>query len=153
MKALLLLIIIAGTALADETDWQRCRGIKDPAARLACYDALVSAPGKDQPAVRPQPGATQPSSPQAAAGQFGLEQRASKPEQEAIQSHIPGRFEGWQANSRIALANGQVWIISDGSSAYYDLVDPKVTIRRGMLGAFYLEIEGKNRSPRVKRIQ
>ena len=39
------------------------------------------------------------------------------------------------------------------SARYLDRVDPKVTIRRGALGAFYLDIEGDNRSPRVKRVQ
>ena len=55
----------------------------------------------------------------------------------AIESQIPGRFEGWQPNTRIRLANGQVWQVTDGSSRIYDVNNPKVEIRRGMLGAFY----------------
>jgi len=73
---------------------------------------------------------------------------------QAIDSHIPGEFRGWEPRSRITLANGQVWEVNDGSrGALAPVVDPKVRVRRGMLGSFYLEIEGLNRSPRVKRIQ
>ena len=72
---------------------------------------------------------------------------------EAIESHIPGHFEGWEPRSRIRLANGQIWQISDDSRRYHDIQNPKVSVRRGALGAFYLEIEGTNSSPRVKRLQ
>ncbi len=70
-----------------------------------------------------------------------------------IESQIPGRFEGWQPNTSIRLANGQVWQVTDGSSRMYDVNNPKVTIARGVLGAFYLNLEGDNRTVRVKRIQ
>jgi len=46
-----------------------------------------------------------------------------------------------------------VWQISGGSPRAHDIDNPKVTIRRGTLGAFYLKIEGTNSSPRVKRLQ
>ena len=48
--------------------------------------------------------------------------------------------------------NGQVWQVTDGSSIY-DLVNPKVMIRRGMFSALYLNIDGDNRTVRVRRIQ
>jgi hypothetical protein len=35
----------------------------------------------------------------------------------------------------------------------YRLVNPSVTVRRGVLGAYYLEIDGLNTSPRVKRVR
>jgi hypothetical protein len=88
------------------------------------------------------------------AEQFGLEEKlAPKSGVDAIESQIPGRFEGWQPNMSIRLANGQVWQVTDGSSRIYDLVNPKVEIRRGVLGAFYLNIAGDNRTVRVRRIQ
>jgi hypothetical protein len=70
-----------------------------------------------------------------------------------IQSYIPGRFEGWGPNYRIRLANGQVWQVVDDSKGILQRQDPKVTVRRGLLGSFYLDFEGDNRSPRVKRIE
>lgn len=82
---------------------------------------------------------------------FGLESR--QPRTDRIESHIPGLFTGWDANSKIRLANGQVWKVVDGSWLHGEWSNPKVTIRRGMMGAFYLDIEGENRSPRVERLQ
>jgi hypothetical protein len=53
----------------------------------------------------------------------------------------------------IPLANGQVWQIADGSARFMSLDNPKVTIRRGALGSFFLDFENDNRSPRVRRVQ
>jgi hypothetical protein len=46
-----------------------------------------------------------------------------------------------------------VWRIADDSKGALWVENPKVRVRRGALGAFYLEIEGTNRSPRVQRLQ
>jgi len=70
-----------------------------------------------------------------------------------MESYIPGHFEGWGAGARIKLANGQVWQVVDGTSAFFNRENPKVLVRRGMMGGFFLEIENSNRSPRVKRVQ
>ena len=51
------------------------------------------------------------------------------------------------------MTNGQVWQVSDGSSASYYLRDPKVTVRRAPLGGFDMEIEGARKSPRVQRVE
>ena len=85
--------------------------------------------------------------------QIGLEGQADTTKLKAIESNIPGYFEGWRGNARIQLANGQVWQVSDGSSGVHNIDNPKVRIRRGALGAYYLEIEGINNSPRVRRLQ
>ena len=146
MKLSLLLLLMSGAALADDAALLRCRGIADPPARLACYDALVVTP----------PGAGKSGADEASQRQqFGLEEQAFAATQtlEAIESSIAGHFEGWRGNTRFQLANGQVWQVSDGSSAFHNIDNPKVKIRRGALGAFYLEIEGTNRSPRVRRLQ
>ena len=141
----LLALASAGTVLAApaESDWQRCRAIPDPAARLACYDSLpLSAPGT---AAAPAPTAVE---------RFGLEQKqALAGAADEISSSLPGAFEGWRSGTRFTLANGQVWQVNDGSSATYDTKDPKVTIRRGVFGVFYLQIEGLNKVVKVKRVQ
>lgn len=156
MKALFLLLFMSGAALADDAALLRCRGIADASARLACYDALVLPSGEGRAGeaqgklpVQAGPRALQ----QQATQQFGMEQQASKGTLEAIESRIPGSFEGWKPKTKIVLANGQVWQISDDSARAHYIDNPKVTIRRGALGAFYLEIEGTNSSPRVKRLQ
>jgi hypothetical protein len=142
MKILLLLLLISTSVLADDAGLLRCRGIGDVSARLACYDALPVGEAK-----------TVQAAPRQTPEQFGMEQQVSRSELESIQSHIPGYFEGWGPRTRILLANGQLWQISDDSRRTLDFQNPKVFIRRGALGAFYLEIEGTNSSPRVKRVQ
>jgi len=163
----------------DDAAFQRCRGISDAANRLACYDALPmnvtppatqappiaapkstaaapskSAPATTAPATAASPPAASPPEQQAAAKTFGYESRAPAVEPPAtLASTIPGHFEGWGPGERIKLANGQVWQIVDDSRAYFNVDNPKVVVRRGMLGGFFLEIENSNRSPRVRRIQ
>ena len=48
---------------------------------------------------------------------------------------------------------GERMKVADGSTRLYDLDNPKVTIRRGVLGAFYLDLSVDNRSIRVRRVQ
>ena len=158
----------------DDAAFARCRGIADSAARLACYDALPGAPAPSRPAAAapapstaapapaprapssaaPAPAAASAPAPAAAAETFGMEERvatASAPS--TMESSIPGHFEGWGPGTRIKLANGQVWQVVDQSSAFFNRDNPKVVVRRGMMGGFFLEIESSNRSPRVRRVQ
>jgi len=151
-------LLIAGSALADDAGLARCRAIAEPAARLACYDALpIGAPeakssdkavgGGPPPAAAAQP-------PRFTPEEFGLEERIitqTGPTQ--IESQVAGRFDGWAPNAIIRLKNGQVWQVTDISSRFYDLDSPKVTIARGAFGAFYLNLEGDNHTVRVKRLQ
>ena len=158
---LLAVLIGSGSAWSDDAGLLRCRAIADGPARLACYDGLPLA-GQATPAApvrAPAPAAAgraavAPSTSPASSpdGQFGL---APKPAEEVNEIHtsITGLFEGWRPNERIRLANGQVWQIADDTSSLLQRRDPKVTVRRGALGAFYLDIEGDNRSPRVRRVQ
>ncbi len=143
MKALFLLLLISSAALANDAALLRCRGIADATARLACYDALVLAPAEGKP------GQDEVSQPQ----QFGLPRETNTTTLKAIESNIPGHFEGWRGNARFQLANGQVWQVNDGSSGVHYIDNPKVRVRHGVFSAYYLEIEGTNRSPRVTRVQ
>lgn len=155
-----LLLSMAALALswspatqADDGALRRCRGIADATARLTCYDALpLPAPGAAASAA--PPAAARPAAPVREASlleRFGLESR--QPQADRIDSHIPGLFTGWDAKSQIRLANGQVWKVVDGSWLHGEWNNPKVSIRRGMLGSFYLDIEGESRSPRVQRVK
>lgn len=159
-----LLLPAAMAQAPDTAALQRCRAISEAAARLACYDALplgtaprVSAapaapatPAVAPPAaVAPAPPTVAPAAP-AAVQAFGRERRD---EPEAISSQITGAFEGWGPTSRIKLANGQVWQVVDGSEGVYFLQNPKVTVRRALMGGFQLDIEGAKRMPRVRRVE
>jgi hypothetical protein len=147
---LMSLLSLSTVALADDGGFLRCRGLTDATARLACYDALplpsIAAKSSSSQAE------TAPVAPQTPA-QFGLESKTYRAGLDSIESRIVGRFEGWNAGSRIKLENGQVWQVSDDSSRYLDLNNPRIVVRRGALGAFYLEIDGTNHSPKVKRLQ
>jgi hypothetical protein len=152
---LLAALLGSASALGDDAGLARCRAIADPAARLACYDALP--PAAEATPAPPASSPTQPVAapqPQPPALQFGLEERIPpKDLVDQIDSSIPGKFEGWWPDATFHLANGQVWQVDDGSSRFYDLDSPKVTIWRGVLGAFYLNLEGDNHTVRVRRLQ
>jgi hypothetical protein len=131
--------LITPTWAQDAAAFQRCRATTDNTARLACYDALTPAA---QPAAKPIANATEG---------FGLATEAEKTP--AIASQINGAFEGWDGNVEITLVNGQVWRITDGSRAYVNLMNPKVKVERGAFGAYYLNIDGMNQAPRVRRVK
>lgn len=163
-----LVLALSSATLAhaiDDTAFERCRGIRDASARLACYDGLPMgvppaareappiAPSRP-PAAVPAPAAPAPAPAPQPTQTFGMEQRAPAVElPTTMESYIPGRFEGWGPNARIKLANGTVWLVVDGTSAYLSLDNPRVTIRRGMMGGYFLELDNTNRSPRVRRLQ
>jgi len=146
MKLAYWMLLLPGAALAADPTLQQCRAIPDSAARLACYDALPLS-ANPPTAVAPAPAPETPA-------QFGLVREvAPVVDLPAIESTIPGHFDGWYPNRRVRLANGQVWQVADGSARAYDLDNPKVTIRRGVLGAFYLDLSVDNWSIRVRRVE
>jgi hypothetical protein len=153
-----LLILLAPAAWAADAEWLMCRQKPDAAQRLACYDAVVVAPSvaSSPPALTP-PTTVLPAAPPEATAlrqtpeQFGQDPRVGA--LEAIESRYTGTFEGWSPRDKIRLANGQVWQVMDESNAAVYLQNPKVRVRRGALGAFFLEVEGLNRSARVKRLE
>ncbi len=135
----------------------------DTAQRLACYDAVLPtasnsakpgavptaavAPVTAAASIAPAPAAPPRQTPE----QFGQDPRLTS--LESIETRYTGTFEGWSPRDKIRLANGQVWQVVDESSSAVYLQNPKVRIRRGALGAFFLEVEGLNRSARVKRLE
>ena len=145
LTALLSLTLLACPTWADDSALRRCRALADTTARLACYDALPMG----APAAASAAAAASVAGPLAAA--FGL-QRPDEGVQE-LASSIPGLFEGWRAGDRIRLANGQLWQVTDDSSAVYFLRDPKATVRRAVMGTFVLDIEGARKLPRVRRLE
>jgi len=80
--------------------------------------------------------------------------KAEEPKQaDTVETRIEGAFKGWAPGQMIHLANGQVWRVVDNSSEDTDLQNPKALLRKGLLGAVFLDIEGAYRAPRVKRVQ
>lgn len=162
MKALFLLLFVSGTALADDAAILRCRTVADGAGRLACYNAIPVGAAAPSAAAQAAAGVATPARPQAAAApnrqemeqSFGIEAVRQPARLDEIDSHIEGKFDGWRPNQQIKLANGQVWRVVDDSEGITPLLsNPKVKVVRGSLGSMYLEIDGTNRSPKVRRVQ
>jgi hypothetical protein len=145
-KSLILLMCVSGAALADDTAVLTCRALPDAASRLACYDAMPV--GQARSAA--------PSNLRAAVSDFGRETIKKKPDAlpTAIDSTIPGDFDGWGPNARIKLANGQVWRVVDDSSAVLPRrANTKVRIGRNLFGTLFLTVEGTNQSAKVRRVE
>ena len=140
LSASLLILQMPAHAVTPE-QLAKCRAINDNNARLACYDAAIDG---NQPAIK----AAQKKQDEAA---FGLVNGGQAVVDE-IETRIDGVLDGWDPGQRIKLANGQVWKVVDDSKEVRIVTNPKVKIRRGALGAIYLEIEGITRSPKVVRV-
>ncbi len=160
MKALFLLLLVSGAAVADDAALLQCRSLGDVPSRVKCYDAIplsgaarVAAPVAAAAAVVAAP------TPQQREQSFGMEavkapKSAAPEENKSISSSIAGKFDGWSGNELIKLSNGQVWRITDGSSAVLaPMTNPKVTVERNFIGTYFLKVEGTNNSPKVRRVQ
>ena len=123
--AFLALSVLATGAAAQESPLAACRAISATAERLACYDAIPLS---------------------AVAGPA----RTGPPK--VIETSIAGPFRGWWPKEKLTMTNGQVWQVIDGSTGAVNLTDPKVTIRRDLVGGYHLELEGANVYPRVKQV-
>jgi hypothetical protein len=140
------LAVAVSSADADGLAVLKCRQIPDAAKRFECYEAIPVTPTTVQATTALPTGAT-------SVEKFGIEQKATQVTLAFIESSIKGRFLGWEPNEQILLTNGQVWQVTDDSKGALVATDPKVLVRRGALGAFYLEIDGTNRTPRVRRVK
>ena len=150
MKAFVLLFLVSGAALADDAAMRACRTTTDSAARLACYDRIelaatpVAAPAA--PALSPQQSFGLPPAP--------MDVRNAPQKIESIASTVVGNFEGWGPSTRFKLANGQTWRIVDGSEAVLPRTsNQKVKITRNFIGTLFLQVEGSNNSPKVRRVE
>lgn len=74
--------------------------------------------------------------------------------EEPIESTLQGEFRGFGKGRRYTLENGQVWEQTDAARlAGVRKTDPKVTIRPGMLGVWWMQIDGYNTRAKVRRIE
>ena len=158
-------LLAPSVALAQTQSPSACSNISDRDGRLACYDGIFppTRPSIPPPTVGSAMASASASGATMTTGgvvfairesNFGLStQLPQATELKDIQSRISGRFDGWTSSTRWRLDNGQLWTVADGSSAGYDLIAPKVRVIRGLFGAFYIEIEGVNQTPRVRRVE
>jgi hypothetical protein len=145
-----LLFLASGAALADDTAMRACRTVTESDARLNCYDKIelgtATAPRPPAAAMSPQQSFGLPPAPMAV--------QAPVARIDAIESTIVGDFDGWGPATTFKLANGQRWKIIDGSEAVLAKNDhQKIKITRNFLGTLFMQVEGSNQSPKVRRVE
>lgn len=138
---------LAAIAQTDDAALLRCAQAADAATRLRCFDALAD---QARQRLAAPPSAATPDPKKVA--EFGRPPKPDASDLDEVASRIPGRFEGWGPRQRFTLANGQTWEISDDSSAFANVQNPAVKIRRGALGSYFMDIDGVRKAPRVKRV-
>lgn len=84
-----------------------------------------------------------------------LQETQEKPEAaEAIESRLVGDYAGWTGKSIFKLENGQIWQQAGGGARYDDQRSaPAVKVYPGMLGAYWLEVEGVRERVKVKPVK
>jgi len=175
MKVLFALMLVSTAASANNADLLKCRQLENGPARLACYNAIPAvadnSPAAAAASTTAAAAAAPVPAPAAAAAaprmyamtaptqaeleqMFGQEPPMLKSLRlEKIETSIVGQFDGWVPGQRIRLANGQVWKVVDGTDDVMEARDPKVTVKRGLLGAIFLDIDGAHRLAKVQRVQ
>jgi hypothetical protein len=156
--------VVAAGARADSL--ADCRAVTDPAARLACYDAL---PGAALPASPAAAGSTPPSTPPAPApatapdpeSLFGLDATATAATLGAVVAVTPpDRLTATvtaverttDGKLLLTLANGQAWRQVDSRAAAV-AAGATVQIRRAAFGSYLLSAGDRSQGVRVRRIR
>jgi len=166
ITCLLAFAAVAGVASADpEQEIEKCAAITNAAERLFCFDSLAarmkSPAATAQRTVTPKSAGTPAASPTTRPApqaeqendDFGLEMQQVRESADQIQSRFDGSFTGWSGATVFRLENGQVWKQAESGRLSLKAERPMITIRRGWFGAYYLNVEGANKSIRVKRVK
>jgi hypothetical protein len=73
---------------------------------------------------------------------------------EEISSRLIGSFSGWRGDNVFELENGMVWEQTENRTfSVPTMENPQVRIIPGMLGSWYLQVEGYNSRTRVQRVR
>ncbi len=77
----------------------------------------------------------------------------TKVEFSELSSTLTEPFQGWKTGTLFRLANGQTWRVVEGK--YWsprEAAGKAIIIKPGMLGSFFIEIEGVRQTPRVELV-
>lgn len=123
---------------------KRTSSRRDQGRRAAAKAAALAALPK------PTPAPAAPAAPRAG----WLSKVTLKPgtavEYETVETALVGDFSGWSVGTLFTLSNGQRWRVVNGSYvAPKDSTPRKVRIVPGVLGSFFLDIEGIRSRPKV----
>jgi hypothetical protein len=134
------------TAVAQAAE-QKVEAVKqDAEKRVAAAEARVKA-------APPQP--SERSGPSWLRALVTLQKAEEQPDaQEALESRIAGDFKGWRRGTMFDLENGQRWQHVDGEDYVTPPTpSPRVTIKPGAFGTFWMQIEGVKPRVRVKPVR
>lgn len=159
MKTLTQALILAGAALlpwmaaqaGDTQDFDVLKNMSVTDFRATGLDHLSDAQIKALDAwfadyQRTHACATASSSPAMAAS-------APAPTGDVV-AHLDGTFTGWGDGTVFKLDNGQVWQqVDDSDFSTGAIKNPKVTISKGLISAYYLSVEGVKDTVAVRRIK
>ena len=160
--------LLSTAAMAQQSDvYHACAAEKDSTARLACFDRVDSArhPTSSAPGVAPAVSAGRAAAPAASSPanpDIGLDDRQARREraQRGVPEPVPPAaivatvvrvIERGPLISAFELSNGQIW---EQAESMKFSAEPRqtVTIRPGLLGAFFLK-NTAGVSVRVHRLQ
>jgi len=143
MKSYLYLfavLLVPLSVVADSIDADDCTRIENDTQRLKCYDDLFKRADADA-VGNPDLGAEQ----------------IEAPPIDFVEARLVGDFNGWTGKTVFTLDNGQVWRQTNNYIQDYIPRDPipaaKVTISKGMMGSYNLQVEGVKRIVQVKRVK
>ena len=143
----------------------KCTTIEDKAKRLLCFDTATlslkeidKATVKALPPVKIEKISDSKTTKKDDSALISSEEAFGRTEAEinaiqTLKSNIVGDFRGWKKGAVLTLANGQKWKVMSRSGGYVKLTDPKIEIKRAILGSFKMKVEGLNSSAKVKRIK
>ena len=75
------------------------------------------------------------------------------PSREPVESRIHGSFRGWQPGTVLTLENGQQWRITEGELNIRAVPSPMASVRPGLVGAWYLRVDGQSPTAKVVRVK
>ena len=149
---------------------EKCRNTDNSLKRLICYDNIAKSLNqydgtsaqvsqlqayRSEAATQPRPQVEANRQPEASEpkNDFGLEHRRDlSAEASEVSLTIASFKDSLRGKKIITFSDGSVWQQSD--SAYLKIEEgQQVSIERGLLGSFYLSVEGINKRMKVKRVK
>ena len=168
-RMLTAVALMAGPAFADEAGKTAadCAGIRDDAARLACYDRLADPSPPAVESVDPTPPAVEVRDETAAAAgepepgaARGLLKRVLSFGRRTPESQAPvsaGEIVQIQqlvrGNYQITLDNGEVWRENEHEPWTSYEVGDRIVVRRGVLGTYNLDNERNRQRVKVQPVR
>jgi len=153
----------------DARDFERCAGLEDSVARLACYDEISNRQVPAEPAEPAEPEApvavAEPietvekpvaKEPQPLTEEVGQEQLDRRGESREEPETFAGRVTNCRQDAAhkwyFFFGNGQVWKQKDSGSLRFSDCDFDATIRRDFFG-YKMQVVGDDKEVRVARVR